>query len=120
MLQDVPFSSGAKLTIEPRGQIVLLGINRPYMQNRIVVILVICLGQFFEGLRINASPRAAIPFGHGENFSRGIYLRVAFLMKDLMILAASFYLLKQDVVRAFVAAVICRNEKGGQFELKGS
>ena len=29
-LQDVPFSSGAKLTIERRGQIVLFGINRPY------------------------------------------------------------------------------------------
>jgi hypothetical protein len=34
-LQDVPFSSGAKLTIERRGQIVLIGINRPYIQNRI-------------------------------------------------------------------------------------
>ena len=34
-LQDVPFSSGAKLTIERRGQIVLFGINRPYIQNRI-------------------------------------------------------------------------------------
>jgi hypothetical protein len=28
-LQDVPFSSGAKLTIERHGQIVLFGINRP-------------------------------------------------------------------------------------------
>ncbi len=28
-LQDVPISSGAKLTIERRGQIVVLGINRP-------------------------------------------------------------------------------------------
>jgi hypothetical protein len=34
-LQDIPFSSGAKLTIERRGQIVLFGINRPYIQNRI-------------------------------------------------------------------------------------
>ena len=34
-LQDVPFSSGAKLTIERHGQIVLFGINRPYIQNRI-------------------------------------------------------------------------------------
>ena len=29
--------------------------------------------------------------------------RVAFLMKDLVIFAASFYLLKQDVVRASVS-----------------
>ena len=34
-LQDVSLSSGAKLTIERRGQIVLFGINRPYIQNRI-------------------------------------------------------------------------------------
>ena len=34
-LQDVPVSSGAKLTVERRGQIVLFGINRPYIQNRI-------------------------------------------------------------------------------------
>ena len=34
-LQDLPFNSGAKLTIERRGQIVLFGINRPYIQNRI-------------------------------------------------------------------------------------
>jgi hypothetical protein len=30
--------------------------------------------------------------------------RVAFLMKDLVIFTASFYLLKQDVVRASVSA----------------
>jgi enoyl-CoA hydratase len=34
-LHDVPVSSGAKLTQERRGQIVLFGINRPYIQNRI-------------------------------------------------------------------------------------
>jgi enoyl-CoA hydratase len=34
-LQDVPFSSGAKLTMERREQIVLFGINRTYIQNRI-------------------------------------------------------------------------------------
>ena len=34
-LQDVPFSSAAKVTIERRGQIVVFGINRPYIQNRI-------------------------------------------------------------------------------------
>lgn len=34
-LEDVPISSGAKLTIERRGQIVLFGINRPCVQNRI-------------------------------------------------------------------------------------
>jgi len=34
----------------------------------------------------------------------GMYLPVAFLMKDFLFLAVSFYLLKQDVVRAAQAA----------------
>src|ERR1700722_13852948 len=34
-LKDVPFSSGAKLTMERREPIVLFGINRPYIKNRI-------------------------------------------------------------------------------------
>lgn len=39
--------------------------------------------------------------------------RVAFLMKDLVIFAASFYLLKQDVVRASVSAThLQEREKG--------
>jgi hypothetical protein len=34
-MADVPFSSNAKVTVERRGQIVLIGINRPYIHNRI-------------------------------------------------------------------------------------
>ncbi len=37
--------------------------------------------------------------------------RVAFLMKDLVIFAASFYLLKQDVVRASVSAKYLQEQK---------
>jgi uncharacterized membrane protein YkgB len=37
---------------------------------------------------------------------------VAFLMKDLVLLAVSFYLLKQDVVRASIAAAAQRQWKG--------
>jgi uncharacterized membrane protein YkgB len=37
--------------------------------------------------------------------------RVAFLMKDLVIFAASFYLLKQDVVRASVSAIHPRTQE---------
>jgi enoyl-CoA hydratase/carnithine racemase len=32
---DIPFSSDAKVTVERRGQIVLIAINRPQMFNRI-------------------------------------------------------------------------------------
>jgi hypothetical protein len=34
-MADIPISSTTKVTIERRGQIILIGINRPYIQNRI-------------------------------------------------------------------------------------
>jgi enoyl-CoA hydratase len=71
-LQDVPFSSGAKLTIERRGQIVLFGINRSYIQNRIDPETFEKLAEAYYQYDHDPSLRAAILFGHGENFSRGI------------------------------------------------
>jgi enoyl-CoA hydratase len=71
-LQDLPFSSGAKLTIERRGQIVLLGINRPYIQNRIDPETFEKLAEAYYQYDHDPSLRAAILFGYGENFSRGI------------------------------------------------
>jgi enoyl-CoA hydratase len=71
-LQDVPFSSDAKLTIERRGQIVLFGINRPYIQNRIDPETFEKLAEAYYQYDHDPSLRAAILFGHGENFSRGI------------------------------------------------
>ena len=63
MLKDVPFGSRAKLTIERRGQIVLLGINRPYIQNRIDP-------ETFEQLadayyQYDHDPRSVLPFSSG-------------------------------------------------------
>jgi hypothetical protein len=46
--------------------------------------------------------------------------RVAFLMKDFVILASSFYLLKQDVVRASVFAIHLQERERGQLESKGA
>jgi enoyl-CoA hydratase len=71
-LQEVPFNSGAKLTIERHGQIVLLGINRPYIQNRIDPETFEQLAEAYYQYDQDPSLRAAILFGHGENFSRGI------------------------------------------------
>jgi enoyl-CoA hydratase len=73
-LQDVPLSSGAKLTIERRGQIVLFGINRPYIQNCIDPETFEKLAEAYYQYDHDPSLRAAILFGHGENFSRGIDL----------------------------------------------
>src|SRR5580658_8111816 len=71
-LQDVLLSSGAKLTIERRGQIVLFGINRPYIQNRVDPETFEKLAAGYYQYDHDPSLRAAILFGHGENFSRGI------------------------------------------------
>src|ERR1700723_3472149 len=71
-LQDVPLSSGAKLTIERSGQIVLFGINRPYSQTRIDPETFEKLAEAYYQYDHDPSLRAAVLFGHGENFSRGI------------------------------------------------
>jgi enoyl-CoA hydratase len=73
-LQDVPLNFGAKLTIERRGQIVLLGINRPYIQNRIDPETFEKVAEAYYQSDHDPSLRAAILFGHGENFRGGSML----------------------------------------------
>jgi enoyl-CoA hydratase/carnithine racemase len=71
-LEDVPAGPNTKLTIERRGEIVLIGINRPYIQNRIDPETFEKLAEAYYRYDHDPSLRAAILFGHGENFSRGI------------------------------------------------
>ena len=71
-LADIPFSPTAKVTVERRGQIVLMGINRPYIQNRIDPETFSGLAKAYFEYDHDPSLRAAVLFGHGENFSRGI------------------------------------------------
>ncbi len=71
-LADVPFRSTTKLSIERQDQIVLLGINRPYIQNRIDPETFRAMAKAFYDFDSDPSLRAAVLFGHGENFSRGI------------------------------------------------
>ena len=71
-LEDVPAGPNTKLTIKRRGQIVLIGINRPYIQNRIDPETFEKLAEAYYKYDHDPSLRAAILFGHGETFSRGI------------------------------------------------
>src|SRR5580692_11848102 len=71
-LKDVPLSTTVKLTVERRGQIVLLGINRPEIQNRIDPETFEILGRAYYDYEHDPTLRVAILFGHGPNFSRGI------------------------------------------------
>src|SRR5580698_892523 len=71
-LKDIPLGPNVKLTIERRGQIVLFGINRPDIQNRIDSETSESLGRAYYDYEHDPTLRVAILFGHGSNFSRGI------------------------------------------------
>jgi enoyl-CoA hydratase/carnithine racemase len=71
-MADIPLSPTAKITVERRGQIVLIGINRPYIYNRIDPETYVGLAKALYQYDHDASLRAAVLFGHGDNFSRGI------------------------------------------------
>jgi enoyl-CoA hydratase len=71
-MADIPLSSTTKVTVERRGQIVLIGINRPYIQNRIDPETFLGLAKAYYQYEHDPSLRAAVLFGHGDVFSRGI------------------------------------------------
>jgi enoyl-CoA hydratase/carnithine racemase len=61
-----------KITIERRDRIVLIGINRPDIYNRIDPEAYHALAKAHYNYDQDQSLRAAVLFGHGEHFSRGI------------------------------------------------
>jgi enoyl-CoA hydratase len=63
-------SADTKITVERRGQIVLIGINRPQMFNRIDPEAFYGLASAYYDFDNDATLRAAVLFGHGESFSR--------------------------------------------------
>ena len=67
-----PLSSKVRATVERRGQIVLIGINRPDFYNRFDPETSHALALAFTGYERDESLRCAVLFGHGDNFSRGI------------------------------------------------
>jgi enoyl-CoA hydratase len=71
-MADIPASATAKVTVERRGQIVLIGINRPDIQNRLDPEAYLALAKAYYDYDHDPSLRAAVLFGHGANFSRGI------------------------------------------------
>src|SRR5580704_12058699 len=71
-LADAPLAPGVRATVERRGQIVLIGINRPDVFNRMDPEGSHALAVALTGYDRDDSLRCAILFGHGDNFSRGI------------------------------------------------
>ena len=71
-MADIPLSPEAKITVERRGEIVLIGVNRPQVYNRFDPDAFFGLAKAYYDFDNDPSLRAAVFFGHGENFSRGI------------------------------------------------
>src|SRR5262249_39537332 len=71
-LAEVPLAAKNKVTIERRSQVALIGINRPYIQNRIDPEAFQALARAYYDYDRDPTLRAAILFGHGDHFSRGI------------------------------------------------
>ena len=71
-LADVPIGPSVTITVERRGDIVLVGLNRPFIQNRLDPPTRARLAATFFQYEHDPSLRALVLFGHGENFSRGI------------------------------------------------
>jgi enoyl-CoA hydratase len=71
-MANVPLGSTATITVERRGQIVLIGLNRPFIQNRLDPDTRARLAEAYYQYEHDPSLRAAVLFGHGDNFSRGI------------------------------------------------
>lgn len=71
-LAEVPLGPDVRLTIERRGQVALFGLNRPNAQNRVDPETFQALARAYHDYDHDPSLRAAILFGHGESFSRGI------------------------------------------------
>src|SRR5258708_5572368 len=71
-LTNVPLGSSVTITVERRGDIVLVGLNRPFIQNRIDPPTRTRLAETFYQYEHDPSLRALVLFGHGEHFSRGI------------------------------------------------
>ena len=71
-VKDIPLGPGVKLSIERRGEIVLFGINRPEIYNRIDPETSASLARAYYDYEHDPTLRVAILFGHGPNFSRGI------------------------------------------------
>jgi enoyl-CoA hydratase/carnithine racemase len=71
-LADVPLSAANTVTVERRADVVLVGLNRPSIQNRIDPPTRLRMGEVLYQYEHDPSLRALVLFGHGPNFSRGI------------------------------------------------
>lgn len=71
-MADVPVASANTVTVERRDHIVMIGINRPSIQNRVDPETFVGLAKAYFDFDRDPTLRAAVLFGPGPDFSRGI------------------------------------------------
>jgi len=71
-LANVPASASNTITVERRDDIVLVGLNRPNIYNRVDPPTRAKLAETMYQYEHDPTLRALVLFGHGDNFSRGI------------------------------------------------
>ncbi|WP_253374103.1 MULTISPECIES: crotonase/enoyl-CoA hydratase family protein [Methylorubrum] len=64
--------AGRKVTVERRSGICLIGLNRPHVHNRVDPEAFGAMARAYAAYDADDDLRAAVLFGHGENFTRGI------------------------------------------------
>lgn len=62
------------LTVERRGHVLLMGLNRPHKRNAFDVALLMALGRAYERLERDDDLRCGVLFAHGEHFTGGLDL----------------------------------------------
>jgi enoyl-CoA hydratase len=62
------------LTLERRGHVLLMGLNRPEKRNAFNVELLMALGRAYERLERDDELRCGVLFAHGEHFTGGLDL----------------------------------------------
>jgi enoyl-CoA hydratase/carnithine racemase len=72
LMADVPYGPQSKITIERKGHVVLIGINRPDIDNRLDPEATESLARAYYAYDRDPSLRAAVLFGYGDRFSRGV------------------------------------------------
>ncbi|WP_311972225.1 enoyl-CoA hydratase-related protein [Bradyrhizobium campsiandrae] len=72
LMTDVPYGQQTKITVERKGHVVLIGINQPYIDNRLDPEATESLARAYFDYDRDSSLRAAVLFGHGDRFSRGV------------------------------------------------
>ena len=62
------------LTVERRGHVLLMGLNRPTKRNAFTIDLLMALGRAYEQLETDDDLRCGVLFAHGDHFTGGLDL----------------------------------------------